>query len=212
MKLLLEGDHGRALCEHCQQVVTTTYVRRNVPFSDGHGEAKDILVGICDTCDAIVAIPAQSTPAIKEARKQQLTSIEARLPAIYLDVLDAAMHSVTKEAGVQIRKLFFSYYFRELVEQEAEAATNLHRAHEVFAQSLAEQMTARRLPPSHSMKRLSMKVNHYVADDFIVLLQATHMTRTELLKSVISQIQEDVLEERNPIVISDLQRLTRVAM
>jgi len=62
------------------------------------------------------------------------------------------------------------------------------------------------------MKRLSMKVNPYVADDFIVLLEATHMTRTDLLKSVIWHIQEDVIEHRNPVVISDLQRLTRVAM
>ncbi|VVO05437.1 hypothetical protein [Pseudomonas fluorescens] len=212
MKLLFEGDRGKALCEHCQKVVTTTYVRRSVPFSDGHGEAKQILVGVCEVCDAVVAIPPQSTPAIKEARKQQLTSIEARLPAIYLDVLDAAMHSITKEAGVQIRKLFFSYYFRELAEQETKAATSLHRVHEVFTQSIAEQCDRRHLPPSHSMKRLSMKVNHYVADDFVVLLQVTHMTQTELLKSVISQIQQDVLEVRNPTVISDLQRLTRVAM
>lgn len=211
MKLLLEGDHGKALCEHCQQVVSTTYVRRNVPFSDGHGEAKDILVGVCDVCDTIVAIPSQSTPAIKEARKQQLTPIEARLPAVYLDVLDAAMFSVTRDAGVQTRKLFFSYYFRQLVEAKA-AATSLHRAHCEFSRALTKQMTARDLLPSHSMKRLSMKVNHYVADDFIILLEVTHMSRTDLLKSVICQIQEDVIEERNPVVISDLQRLTRVAM
>ena len=74
MKLLLEDDHGKALCEHCQQIVTTTYVRRNVPFSDGHGEAKDVLAGVCDVCDTIVAIPAQSTPALKKARKHKLTS------------------------------------------------------------------------------------------------------------------------------------------
>jgi hypothetical protein len=210
MKILLEGDHGKALCEHCQQVVATTYVRRNMPFSDCQGEAKDILVGVCDVCETIVAIPAQSTPAIKEARKQQLTPIEARLPAVYLDVLDAAMFSVTQDAGVQTRKLFFSYYFRELV--EAKASESLHRAHSEFSESLRTQMTARDLAPSHSMKRLSMKVNHYVADDFVVLLEATHMTRTELLKSVICQIQEDVIEARNPAVISDLQRLARVAM
>ena len=72
MKRPFEGDHGRALCEHCQQIVTTTYVRRNVPFSDRHGEAKDVLAGVCDVCDTIVAIPAQSTSAIKEARKQQV--------------------------------------------------------------------------------------------------------------------------------------------
>lgn len=210
MKLLFEGDHGRALCEHCQQIVTTTYVRRNVPFSDGHGEAKDVLAGVCDVCDTIVAIPAQSTPAIKEARKQQLTPIEARLPAIYLDVLDAAMHAVTKEASVQTRKLFISYYLRELV--ETKAATRLQRTHEDFSEWLSKQMMCRHLTPSHSMKRLSMKVNPHVADDFTELLEATHMTRTDLLKSVICHIQVDVIEDRNPAVISDLQRLTRVAM
>lgn len=209
MKLLLEGDRGKALCEHCQQVITTTYVRRNVPFSDGRGEAKDILVGVCDVCDTILAIPAQSTPAIKEARKQQLTPIEARLPAVYLDVLDSAMFSVTQDAGVQMRKLFFSYYFRELV--TAKASQSLHRVHCEFHQLLTQQMAARDLAPSHSMKRLSMKVNHYVADDFSILLETTHMTRTDLLKSVICQIQVDVVGNRNPTVISDLQRLARVA-
>lgn len=209
MKLLLEGDHGTALCEHCQQVVATTYVRRNVPFSDGEGEAKDILVGVCDVCDTILAIPAQSTPAIKHARKPQLTPIEARLPAVYLDVLDSAMFSVTQDAGVQTRKLFFSYYFRELV--AAKASQSLHKVHCEFHQSLTAQMEARHLPPSHSMKRLSMKVNHYVADDFSILLEATHMSRTDLLKSVICQIQVDVVGDRNPKVIFDLQRLARVA-
>lgn len=210
MKLLFEGDHGKALCEQCQQIVTTTYLRRNVPFSDGHGEAKDVLVGVCDVCDTVVAIPAQSTPAIKEARKQQLTPIEARLPAFCFDLLDAAMHVVTKEASAQTRKLFISYYLRELV--ETQAADRLQKTHSEFSQWFSNQMTCRHLTPSRSMKRLSMKVNPYVADDFIVLLEATHMTRTDLLKSVIWHIQEDVIEHRNPVVISDLQRLTRVAM
>lgn len=212
MKLLFEGDHGQALCEPCQQLVATTYVRRDVPFSDGHGEAKDILVGVCQVCDTVVAIPAQSTPAIKESRKLPQTSIEARLPAVYLDALDAAMHSVTAEAGVHLRKLFFSYYFHKLAGHVATAAANLKRVHEAFSQALAEQLGARQLPPSASMKRLSMKVNPHVAEDFTRLLQATRMSQTELLKSVISQIQADVLEARNPSVIDALQRLTRVAM
>lgn len=133
-----------------------------------------------------------------------------RPPAVNLDVLDAAMFSVTQDAGVQTRKLFFSYYFREL--GEAKASECLHRAHAEFSESLRTQMSDRDLASSHSMKRLSMKVNHYVADDFVVLLEATHMTRTDLLNWVICQIQEDVIEDRNPAVISDLQRLARVAM
>jgi hypothetical protein len=44
-----------------------------VPFSDRRGEAKDVLAGVCDVCDTIVVFPAQFTPALKEARKHNLT-------------------------------------------------------------------------------------------------------------------------------------------
>ncbi|MGE8415270.1 MAG: hypothetical protein ACN6QY_23200 [Pseudomonas sp.] len=206
MKLYLQGDRGKALCEHCQQVVGITYTRRDVPFSDGNGQAREILVGVCDLCATVVAIPPQSTPAIKEARRQQLTSIEARLPAVYLDVLDAAMHSVAEDAGVQMRKLFFSYYF------SAPAVPCLEQVHNGFAAYLAEQAEARQLPAVHAMKRLSLKVNHYVAEDLARLLQTTRMTQTELLKSLIAQMRLDVLEGGNPAVIADLRQLARLGL
>ncbi|ROL83445.1 hypothetical protein BLX41_00530 [Pseudomonas protegens] len=206
MKLFLQGDRGKALCEHCQQIVDITYLRRDVPFSDGHGLARGILVGVCEQCATTVAIPPQSTPAIKEARSQQLSSIEARLPAVYLDVLDAAMHSVAEDAGVQMRKLFFCYYF------SAPARPGLEQVHEGFAAYLAEQAKARQLPAVQAMKRLSMKVNHYVAEDLARLLQATRMTQTELLKSLIAQMRLDVLEGGNPAVIADLRQLARLGL
>ncbi|MDR6713478.1 hypothetical protein J2W83_003086 [Pseudomonas hunanensis] len=71
MKIYFEGDTGKALCEHCQALVELHYSRRDVPFSDSQGEATDILVGVCAGCDAVVAVPPQSTPAIREVRKQQ---------------------------------------------------------------------------------------------------------------------------------------------
>ncbi|MGE8354598.1 MAG: hypothetical protein ACN6P5_29085 [Pseudomonas protegens] len=212
MKLFLQGDRGKALCEHCQQIVGITYLRRDVPFSDGHGLARDILVGVCNQCATTVAIPPQSTPAIKDTRQHQLTSIEARLPAVYLDVLDAAMHSVVQDAGVQMRKLFFSYYFSAQAGPAAHGTHGLERIHRSFATYLAEQAKARRLPDAHSMKRLSLKVNHYVAEDLVHLLKATRMTQTELLKSVIAQIREDVLEGGNPAVIADLRQLARLGL
>jgi hypothetical protein len=66
--LYQEGEKSKAICETCHQIVTTTFARRDVPFSDGNGEVKNILVSVCDHCDQVVAIPAQSTPAIREAR------------------------------------------------------------------------------------------------------------------------------------------------
>ncbi|AJG14758.1 Uncharacterised protein [Pseudomonas putida] len=70
MKILAEGVTGKALCEHCQVVVPTYYARRDVPFSDGQGVVKDILVGVCFRCDGVVALTPQSTPAIRESRRR----------------------------------------------------------------------------------------------------------------------------------------------
>ncbi|MFJ4456720.1 hypothetical protein ACIP1G_22895 [Pseudomonas sp. NPDC089392] len=70
MKVLSETDTGKALCEYCQAVVSTHYVRRDVPFSDGQGVVENVLVGVCDRCDAVIAIPSQSTPVIHDVVKQ----------------------------------------------------------------------------------------------------------------------------------------------
>jgi hypothetical protein len=70
MKRYEPGDKGRAVCESCESVVSTTFAVRDVPFSDGVGTAKDILVAVCDLCDDVVAIPAQSVASIAEVRKQ----------------------------------------------------------------------------------------------------------------------------------------------
>lgn len=210
MKIFFEGDRGKALCEHCQAVVPTQYARRDVPFSDGQGLAKDILVGVCTRCDGVVALPPQSTPAIREARKQQLKSIEARLPAVYVDVLDAAMHAVSCEAGANLRKFFLAHYFQQLV--RAQRGGQLQAAHQTFSEALDEQREQRGLARSSATRRLSMKVNPHMAEDMLALQQQTDMNQTELLKAVIAVIQADVLEKRDEQVIQALQRLARLAL
>lgn len=209
MKILFEGDTGQALCEHCQALVGMHYARRDVPFSDGQGVARDILVGVCDGCETVVAIPPQSTPAIREARKQQLKSIEARLPAVYVDVLDASMQAVSSEVGAHLRKLFLAHYFHMLL--QTHQGEGLQPAHEAFSLAIEAQRRQRGLPASPATRRLSMKVNPHMAADFMALLQHTRMSQTELLKSVIACIQADVLEARDPEVIDALQKLVRMA-
>nr|WP_314877471.1 hypothetical protein [uncultured Pseudomonas sp.] len=210
MQIHFEGDTGRALCEHCQALVAFVYRRRDVPFSDGQGQARDILVGVCSGCETVVAIPPQSTPAIRDARKQQLKSIEARLPAVYLDVLDAAMHEVSSDAGVSLRKFFLGYYFQALA--QTDDAAGLQAAHQAFVLALDEQLHKRALAAPAATRRLSMKINPHIAEDFMALLQRTQMSQTELLKSVIARIRADVHEVRNPQVIGELRKLVYLAV
>lgn len=61
------GDTSKAVCECCNKLVDTTFAVRDVPFFDGSGIVENILVAVCDNCNEVVAIPAQSTVAIKDA-------------------------------------------------------------------------------------------------------------------------------------------------
>lgn len=63
-----EGDKSKAICSHCGKLVGTTFVRRDVPLSDGNRVAKNILVAVCDVCGEVVATPPESTAAIRMAR------------------------------------------------------------------------------------------------------------------------------------------------
>lgn len=69
MKIWYAGDRSKALCEKCRKVVTTTFNYHNVPLESGSGVAKQIMAATCDECGTVVAIPPQSTPAIREARE-----------------------------------------------------------------------------------------------------------------------------------------------
>ena len=67
MKVFTAGDKSRAYCCRCLDIAHTTILLRDVRFSDGQGIAKNILVGVCDDCGSVVAIPAQSVKAIAQS-------------------------------------------------------------------------------------------------------------------------------------------------
>lgn len=61
----LEGDSIRSICNHCEEIRDSTFKIRNLPIN-GSYTIKDIMVSVCNACDNITGIPAQSTPSIKE--------------------------------------------------------------------------------------------------------------------------------------------------
>lgn len=61
------GDKSTAVCWHCESRVTTTFVLRDVPFSDGSGTVYGVLAAVCDLCGNVVAVPARSTQKVATA-------------------------------------------------------------------------------------------------------------------------------------------------
>ncbi len=189
-KLYEEGEKSKAICSSCQQIVTSAFARRDVPFSDGNGEVKNILVSVCDLCDQVVAIPAQSTPAIREARQKVVKPIEAQLPAIYLDMLDLAAFTIDSTNSTEFRKVLMVFY--------------LHR----FASG---EYPRERLLKAHRTAVERFKVSLRIADDIKTLVDNTSMSQTEVIKSVIYQIQTDVVEARKPALLKELSALSAIS-
>lgn len=181
MKLLFRGDTGKAVCEHCGRV-TVTYQYRDVPLSHSHKVVKNILAGVCDRCGSVAAIPAQSTPAIKAEKDKATASIEALLPAPYIEVLDLAAFKVASNATPDMRKLLVLTYL------------HLHTLSKRappdwvgFENSFTQHMN---LPK----KRLSFKVSTQMAHEFGVVAQALNLNKTDTLKSIVTEIKHDILD------------------
>lgn len=202
MKFYQEGDTGKALCNECERLVSTTFKRRDVPFSDGKGIARSILAGVCDVCDAVVALPAQSTPAIREARDREWVSLEANLPAVYIDMLDMAIHTVNQAVSSQFRKVLLAFFLHRLA-NDAAAGKQLADAHETLAATYQE-------PRGVTRRRLSMKLSARIASDLEALTQASRLNQTELLKSVIYLIQNEVVVARKPALLKQLGQLCAI--
>ncbi|EEA03783.1 conserved hypothetical protein [Burkholderia sp. H160] len=200
MKLYEEGEKSNAICSHCKQLVRTTFQRRDVPFSDGKGKVKNILAAVCDVCDRVVAVPAQSTPAIREARQKEVRPIEAHLPAIYLDVLDLAAYIVDSASSTEFRKVLMTLYLHRFASGEYPRA-RLIKAHRSAIERFKEHRGAAR-------RRLSMKVTPCIAEDLKTLMHETTLSQTEVIKSVIYQIQSDVIEAQKPALLKELGALS----
>jgi hypothetical protein len=203
MKLIVEGDHSKAICSHCAALVSTSFKRRDVPFSDGKGIVKDILVGVCDRCDRIVSTPAQSTPAIKAAREKALIPVEAQLPAIYLDALDLACYRIDPLVTPDFRKRLLMYYVSK------------SKKNAQWSKSLLDAMKHKRgfegEGKSMSRRRFSMKVSQSMADQIEVVMADTKLNKTELIKSIVLQIVEDIITPDIPKHLDELQTLASVA-
>jgi hypothetical protein len=203
MKLYVEGEKGRAVCGR-DGLSSMTFSRRDVPFSDGGGQAKDILVGVCDKCGEVIAIPPQSTPAIRAAREKAVLPIEANLPAVYLDALDLACYRIDPNASQDFRKRLLLYYVVASSRNKALAkkiSGNLMKLDGAFQAG----------ERSKNRRRLSMKVTSFLSDRVDGLMIQTNLNRTDLLKSLVVQIDKDIVKPAKPANLAKLQDLAAVA-
>lgn len=186
------GDAQKAVCEHCRSLEKTTFKLRDVPFSDGSGLVKNVLVGVCDKCDQVSILPHQSTPVVKKQLEAQRKPIESRLPAHMVDILNLA----TLELGGSIDFVpnLVKFYIHTLAINE-KSAKNIAR----FLKS--------DLAMGKAQKRLSLKGRQIYADIETLKSISSIDNTTDLIKSVILKINDDVLVKKEPKSMRQLKNI-----
>lgn len=63
------SQKSQAICSTCSSIVSTTFYYRNIVFN-GIDKPLRLLAGVCDTCDNVVSLPAQTEPEVNAFLKR----------------------------------------------------------------------------------------------------------------------------------------------
>ncbi|MBE9485966.1 MAG: hypothetical protein IMY82_02205 [Chloroflexi bacterium] len=190
MNILKVGDQEKAACEKCAAFVTVIYQLRDVPFSDGSGLVKQVLVGVCEQCDQVCVLPQQSTPAVKCVLEKQRKPIESRVPAHMLDILNLASAEVG--CGTEFAPYLIKYYVHALASRQMSA----NRLPRYLASDLAK---------GKAEKRISLKGQHIV-EEVGALKSMTHIEKTsDLIRGVILKINDDIVQHKRQKPLNELK-------
>lgn len=190
MDILKIGDQEKAACEKCAAFVTVTYKLRDVPFSDGSGMVRQVLVGVCKKCDQVCVLPQQSVPAVKRALEKQRRPIESRVPAHMVDILNLASAEVG--CGTDFVPYLIKYYVHALASRQ------------MSAERLPRYLTSD-LAKGKAVKRISLKGQH-VVEEVGELKSLTHIESTsDLIRGVILKINDDIVQNKKSKPLNDLR-------
>lgn len=201
MKVYKAGEKSKAVCEDCCALVSTTFAYRDVPFDDGKGEVKDVLASVCDQCERVVALPAQSTPAVRRAREIADVPLEVMLSAQDLELLDLATWRIDPDSGPRLRKPLLVYYIHRLLGDPAAVA----RLQDKAAVHITKVRGSTKIPK----RRLSLKLAAKTDASMQELMKVSGLKKSRLIRGILHEIEDDLVRPEKP---KDLQKLREIAM
>lgn len=192
MNILKVGDTKKAACNTCESFQDVTFQLRDTPFSDDSGIVKNVLVGVCNACDSVAVLPHQSTPAVKKQLEKQRKSLESRVPAHMIDILNLVSDKLG--GGTEFVPNILKYYIHALSNNDI-SSNNISKYLKLpLAKGVAQ-------------KRISLK-GRFLEEELKSLKELINVgSTTDLLKIVVLKINDDVLVNERPKPISQLRNI-----
>ncbi|MDH3997513.1 MAG: hypothetical protein OET90_01625 [Desulfuromonadales bacterium] len=194
MKIIKEGDNGRAVCQDCG-LVPITYRLKDIPFSDKSGLVKNVLAGVCDACERVVSVPRQSTPQIKSEYQKTRVPVESRVPAHFLDILSLASAKIREDLGHDFSRHLILYYLHGINSGHIKCPGIKGLLDSDIASAPAS-------------KRVSLKVSRNTEKEFSEVVHKVGLkNNSELIKGIILKINQDIVQPENPVRFKELKTL-----
>jgi len=183
--LYQEGQASEAVCWNCKKGVRTHFSTRTYRLLENGIDVPGVLVAVCDTCDEIVAVPAQSTARLRDARVgRKDETLEARIPTHLEDIIHLIADRY--EAPVQsFRPGLLRFYLREMARDAELAGRVREMANSELAQAPARARISLRAPEG------------LLAEAREQARKAGIRTDAEMLHGILLAAKEDVLDRRD---------------
>lgn len=184
--LAKEGDTGQFVCPNCKDWVDTRALVRTYHMQERGIDVPGVLLNICERCDRVATIPAQSSLRMLEARvplKEE--QLEARIPTHLEDVI--YMIAWDFAAPVQaFRPAVLRFYLAELLRDPALA----ERVRLLAASDLAD---------APARARVSLRMPAELLEDARAVARAAGIAKdSDLVRGLLLAAKEDVLDGRHP--------------
>ncbi len=194
MRILREGQRRRAICPNCEGIVEIRYEYRTIHLEESDLDVENVLVGVCEECDEVVSIPAQSTPKLKQARARKEESLEARVPQ-HLDDIVYIIADRLDVSAKHLRSALLRYYFNEVRLNKATARRVFRLACSDLARGKQDARISLRIAPElHTAT-------------WCAATEAGFRTRADLVRGILLAAKEDVLEGRAKSRRKELERI-----
>lgn len=186
MHLYREGDRSEAICHACRRRVSTHFAVCAVRLPESGIEVPDVLAAVCDECGGVAAIPAQSSPRLREAReRRKAEELEARIP-MHLDDVVHLLSDHFAAAVSSFRPSLLRFYLREVASDPELAARVRTLSRSELAQGRARARVSLRAPEALLREVRECARTAGIGSD------------AELIRGILLAAREDVLEGGAP--------------
>lgn len=181
-----EGEVSKAICPNCKDLVDTHLKVRTIHMHEDGIDAHGVLADVCDRCDAVVALPAQVTPRMYEARQaRKEEQLEARIPTHLEDVIYLLAHEFFTPVQA-FRPAVLRFYLGELLNDPALA----QRVRLLSESDMAD---------APARARVSLRVPAELLAAVRETARAAGIAKdSDLVRGLLLAAKEDVLDGRNP--------------